>query len=297
MFNFIDEFILYITTQKRFSEHTSISYRNDLTATANFILERYEVEDLDKITFFHIRSYIVDLMKNGMSAKSVNRKISSLRSFYKYLIKKSHVDKNPMLKVVAPKIPKRLPDYVSKVDIASLFDSISIGETYAEARDYIVILLLYNTGMRKSELIGLTDGNIDFAQKRITVIGKGNKQRMIPITDDILTKVEEYVIVRNQTFGNQKSNLLLTDKGRTMYPKLVYNIVNKILVQMATNTKKSPHILRHTFATHMANNGAELNTIKELLGHSSLAATQVYTHNSIQKLKDVYRRSHPKAES
>ena len=297
MFNFIDEFILYITTQKRFSEHTSISYRNDLTATANFILERYEVEDLDKITFFHIRSYIVDLMKNGMSAKSVNRKISSLRSFYKYLIKKSHVDKNPMLKVVAPKIPKRLPDYVSKVDIASLFDSISIGETYAEARDYIVILLFYNTGMRKSELIGLTDGNIDFAQKRITVIGKGNKQRMIPITDDILTKVEEYVIVRNQTFGNQKSNLLLTDKGRTMYPKLVYNIVNKILVQMATNTKKSPHILRHTFATHMANNGAELNTIKELLGHSSLAATQVYTHNSIQKLKDVYRRSHPKAES
>ena len=297
MFNFIDDFILYITTQKRFSVHTSISYRNDLTATATFILERYEVEDLDKITFFHIRSYIVDLMKNGMSAKSVNRKISSLRSFYKYLIKKSHVDKNPMLKVVAPKIPKRLPDYVSKVDIASLFDSISIGETYAEARDYIVILLLYNTGMRKSELIGLMNENIDFAQKRITVIGKGNKQRMIPITDDILTKVEEYEIVRNQTFGDQKSNLLLTDKGRTMYPKLVYNIVNKILVQMATNTKKSPHILRHTFATHMANNGAELNTIKELLGHSSLAATQVYTHNSIQKLKDVYRRSHPKAES
>ncbi len=296
MYEFIDEFIIYLATQKRFSEHTTISYRNDLNATASFILERYEVEELDKISFFHIRSYIVDLMKKGMSAKSVNRKISSLRSFYKYLIKKSHTDINPMLKVVAPKIPKRLPDYVSKIDIAALFDSISLGETYSEARDYIVMIILYNTGIRKSELIGLRDDSIDFAQKRISVIGKGNKQRIIPVTEDLLSKVKEYIEIRNQNFAEKKPSLLRTDKGRSMYPKLVYNIVNKILVKMATNTKKSPHILRHTFATHLANNGAELNTIKELLGHSSLAATQIYTHNSIQKLKDVYSRSHPKAE-
>ena len=222
-------------------------------------------------------------------------KISSLRSFFKYLIKKSIVDKNPMLKVISPKIPKRLPDYVSKTDIAILFDSISFGNTYCEARIYIVMLLLYNTGMRKSELIGLTDENVDFAQKRIAVVGKGNKQRIIPVSNDLLTKIRKYIQIRNQSFECRESFLLLTDKGKPMYPKLVYNIVNRVLVSMATNTKKSPHILRHTFATHMANNGAELNTIKELLGHASLAATQVYTHNSIEKLKDVYSRSHPKA--
>lgn len=291
----IDNFLLYLSSQKRFSEYTVISYKNDLSSAAKYVLETYEIKDIRKVSFFHIRSYIVDLMKNGMSAKSVNRKISSLRSFYKYLIKKSHVDKNPMLKVIAPKIPKRLPDYVSKTDIATLFDSISLGDTYGESRNYIVMLLLYNTGMRKSELIGLTEESIDFAQQRITVLGKGNKQRIIPVTNDLLSKIRKYIQIRNQSFESRKSSLLLTDKGKIMYPKLVYNIVNRILVSMATNTKKSPHILRHTFATHMANNGAELNTIKELLGHASLAATQVYTHNSIEKLKDVYSRSHPKA--
>ncbi|MEJ6613340.1 MAG: tyrosine-type recombinase/integrase [Saprospiraceae bacterium] len=291
----IDNFLLYLSSQKRFSEYTVISYKNDLSSAAKYVLETYEIKDIRKVSFFHIRSYIVDLMKNGMSAKSVNRKISSLRSFYKYLIKKSIVDKNPMLKVISPKIPKRLPDYVSKTDIESLFDSISLGDTYGESRNYIVMLLLYNTGMRKSELIGLTEESIDFAQQRITVLGKGNKQRIIPVTNDLLSKIRKYIQIRNQSFESRKSSLLLTDKGKIMYPKLVYNIVNRILVSMATNTKKSPHILRHTFATHMANNGAELNTIKELLGHASLAATQVYTHNSIEKLKDVYSRSHPKA--
>ncbi|MDG1716895.1 MAG: tyrosine-type recombinase/integrase [Saprospiraceae bacterium] len=291
----IDNFLLYLSSQKRFSKYTVISYKNDLSSAAKYVLETYEIKDIRKISFFHIRSYIVDLMKNGMSPKSVNRKISSLRSFYKYLIKKSIVDKNPMLKVISPKIPRRLPDYVSKTDIAILFDSISLGNTYCEARNYIIMLLLYNTGMRKSELIGLTDESVDYAQKRIAVVGKGNKQRIIPVTNDLLTKIRKYIQIRNQSFECRESFLLLTDKGKPMYPKLVYNVVNRVLVSMATSTKKSPHILRHTFATHMANNGAELNTIKELLGHASLAATQVYTHNSIEKLKDVYSRSHPKA--
>ena len=291
----IDNFLLYLSSQKRFSKYTVISYKNDLSSAAKYDLETYEIKDIRKISFFHIRSYIVDLMKNGMSAKSVNRKISSLRSFYKYLVKKSIVDKNPMLKVISPKIPRRLPDYVSKTDIAILFDSISFGNTYCEARNYIIMLLLYNTGMRKSELIGLTDESVDYAQKRIAVVGKGNKQRIIPVTNDLLTKIRKYIQIRNQSFECRESFLLLTDKGKPMYPKLVYNVVNRVLVSMATSTKKSPHILRHTFATHMANNGAELNTIKELLGHASLAATQVYTHNSIEKLKDVYSRSHPKA--
>ena len=297
MFDRIDDFLIYLTTQKRFSPHTVTSYKNDLSATAQYVLEIYEIEDIKQISFFHIRSYIVNLMKNGMTAKSVNRKISSLRSFYKYLVKKEFVDTNPMLKIVAPKIPKRLPDYVSKSDVSVLFDTLPYGDEYVEARNFIVILLLYNTGMRKSELISLTQHSIDFAQKRLTVIGKGNKERIIPVSDDLLSKVDRYIKIRNQTFESAAVNLLLTEKGKVMYPKLVYNIVNKVLVQIASNTKKSPHILRHTFATHMANNGAELNAIKELLGHASLAATQVYTHNSIQKLKDVYQRSHPKAQS
>lgn len=297
MLDLVDEFLIYLATQKRFSKHTVTSYKNDLHATTQYVLENYEVEDIRKISFFHIRSYIVSLMKNGMTAKSVNRKISSLRSFYKYLVKKGFVDSNPMLKIVAPKIPKRLPDYVSKNEVSLLFDTLPFGEGYIESRNYIIILLLYNTGMRKSELISLTLRSIDYAQKRITVVGKGNKERIIPVTDSLLNKVTKYIEIRNASFDAAPDNLLLTEKGRVMYPKLVYNIVNRVLVQIATNTKKSPHILRHTFATHMANNGAELNTIKELLGHASLAATQVYTHNSIQKLKDVYRRSHPKARS
>jgi len=293
----ITEFLSYLESQKRCSKNTILSYNNDLLSAAIYFNKTYAISQIDQVSFFHIRSYIVSLLTGGMSSKSVNRKISSLRSFYKYLMKKSCVDSNPMLKVVAPKVSKRLPDYVSKIDMSKLFDSLSFDKSFKEARNYMIILLLYNTGMRKAELIGLQDQDINYLQKRISVTGKGNKQRMVPISEHLIVKLKEYLQIRNQSFDSRDNTLLLTEKGKTMYPKLVYNIVNRVLLQIATNTKKSPHILRHTFATHMANNGAELNAIKELLGHASLAATQVYTHNSIQKLKDVHSRSHPKAQT
>jgi len=296
MFEQIDEFLSYLSTQKRYSIHTITSYKNDISSAVTYFISLYEIETIETVKFFHLRSYIVAQLKQGMSAKTVNRKISALRSFYKYLVKKDIVIVNPMLKIVAPKIPKRLPDFVSKSDVSTLFDSLPFGHLFSETRDYIIILILYNTGIRKSELIGLTNKSIDFAQKRMSVVGKGNKERIIPISTSLIVKLKQYIKLRNTTFGLAGNTLLLTDKGNKLYPKFVYNVVNRVLTEIATNTRKSPHILRHTFATHMANNGAELNCIKELLGHSSLAATQIYTHNSIQKLKDVHTRTHPKGQ-
>jgi len=296
MFEQIDEFLSYLSTQKRYSIHTITSYKNDISSAVTYFISLYEIETIETVKFFHLRSYIVAQLKQGMSAKTVNRKISALRSFYKYLVKKDIVIVNPMLKIVAPKIPKRLPDFVSKSDVSTLFDSLPFGDLFSETRDYIIILILYNTGIRKSELIGLTNKSIDFAQKRMSVVGKGNKERIIPISTSLIVKLKQYIKLRNTTFGLAGNTLLLTDKGNKLYPKFVYNVVNRVLTEIATNTRKSPHILRHTFATHMANNGAELNCIKELLGHSSLAATQIYTHNSIQKLKDVHARTHPKGQ-
>ena len=296
MFEQIDEFLSYLSTQKRYSIHTITSYKNDISSAVTYFISLYEIETIETVKFFHLRSYIVAQLKQGMSAKTVNRKISALRSFYKYLVKKDIVIVNPMLKIVAPKIPKRLPDFVSKSDVSTLFDSLPFGDLFSETRDYIIILILYNTGIRKSELIGLTNKSIDFAQKRLSVVGKGNKERIIPISTSLIVKLKQYIKLRNTTFGLAGNTLLLTDKGNKLYPKFVYNVVNRVLTEIATNTRKSPHILRHTFATHMANNGAELNCIKELLGHSSLAATQIYTHNSIQKLKDVHTRTHPKGQ-
>jgi len=268
MFEQIDEFLSYLSTQKRYSIHTITSYKNDISSAVTYFISLYEIETIETVKFFHLRSYIVAQLKQGMSAKTVNRKISALRSFYKYLVKKDIVIVNPMLKIVAPKIPKRLPDFVSKSDVSTLFDSLPFGDLFSETRDYIIILILYNTGIRKSELIGLTNKSIDFAQKRMSVVGKGNKERIIPISTSLIVKLKQYIKLRNTTFGLAGNTLLLTDKGNKLYPKFVYNVVNRVLTEIATNTRKSPHILRHTFATHMANNGAELNCIKELLGHS-----------------------------
>ena len=201
-----------------------------------------------------------------------------------------------MLKIVAPKVPKRLPEFIRESEINKLFDNIEMGVVFFTARNYLTLLILYETGMRKAELISIKDEDIDTFKNQISVIGKGDKQRIIPISIALLDNIQKYQSLRDIQFTTKPGQfLLLTDKGKKMYPKLVYNIIHAQLSLIATNSKKSPHILRHSFATHMANYGAELNSIKELLGHSSLAATQIYTHNSIQKLKEVYQRSHPKA--
>lgn len=290
----LQDFLTYLQRHKRSSENTITSYRNDLDALADYLESQYQLNLWSEVKHFHIRAFIVSLMKEGVTPKSINRKISAFRSFYRFLMRSGVVETNPMLKIVAPKIPKRLPEFITSSEMKKLFDSLDPGDDFTSSRNVLILSLLYHTGIRRAELINIKDYDIDKIRNLITVIGKGNKQRAIPINDKLLSLIESYCQYRTQ-IDRLSNHLLCTEKGKPLYPKLVYNIVHKHLSLIATQTKKSPHILRHTFATHMANNGAELNSIKELLGHANLSATQVYTHNSIQQLKKVYERAHPKS--
>jgi integrase/recombinase XerC len=243
------------------------------------------------------------MKEKNISSKTINRKISSLKSFFKYLIKTGVLEQTPMSKVITPKVNKRLPDFIKVEDADKLINSLRNTEGWKGLNTKMLITLFYNTGMRLSELINLKEGQIDFGKKQIKVLGKGNKERIIPVSTEIITAIKNYIQYKRKEFdkmstGHEKSDdaLLVTEKGKKMYPKYPYLVVKSFLgSEVKTLNKKSPHVLRHSFATHLSNNGANLNAIKELLGHSSLAATQVYTHNTIEKLKDVYKKAHPKA--
>lgn len=294
----VDQFIEYLRVVKKYSENTCISYTNDLTAFTEYCEKVYELYLLTEINHLHIRSWIVDNMKQGISAVSVNRKISSLRSFYKWLIKNDLIENNPMLKISAPKMPKRLPIVIHDINIQKLVEKPLASadeqqDTYKMSRDLFIIILLYSTGIRRAELVSLKISDFDLSRKEVRVVGKGNKVRSIPLTEMLIKHIKEYMAVRLVTEDNGCDALFLTDKGRPIYPKMVYEIVTRQLSSLTTLSKRSPHVLRHTFATHMLDNGADLNGIKEILGHASLAATQIYTHSSIQKLKDVYNKAHP----
>ena len=237
-------------------------------------------------------------MQSDYTAKSVNRKLSTLKSYYKYLKKMGLIKINPSSKISGPKLPKRLPTVIREVDLERGFDLIdedkSVEKDFSTYRDELIIMLLYQTGMRRSELINLKDADVDRQRLEIKVLGKGNKERLIPITHQLAEDIEGYQKVRDNAYEDKADKLLLTDKGKALYPKYVYNKVSAWISQYSTSIKQSPHVLRHSFATHLANNGAELNAIKELLGHASLAATEVYVHNSIERLKDVYHKAHPR---
>ena len=291
----IVDFVAYLREVKQYSKHTTTSYHTDLEQFRTYLV-LFEIDDVQIVSHVHIRSWVVALMESNISAKSVNRKISSLRTFFSYLKRQEIVLKNPMQKVSAPKIPKRLPKYVDQQKISQILDDPILEKSHAILREHLVISLFYHTGIRRSELIGLKLEDVDLTQKQIKVLGKGNKERLIPLNKQIVEELSEYIEVRNRTFGTMETSLILTDKGKAAYPKLIYNIVSKVLKKYNASDKTSPHVLRHTFATHLTANGAELNAIKELLGHSSLAATQIYTHNSIERLKEVYDKSHPKSK-
>jgi len=292
----IDKFISYLKFEKRYSDHTITSYKNDLRQFTLYVNEQYGIEDIEEMQHTYVRSWIVFLMGNKITPKSINRKISSLRSFYQYLRKKGKIDKNPMAKITAPKIAKRLPQYVMENEMESLFDLIDVEQTFSSIRDRLILELLYATGMRRAELIQLKNADIYLANRFIKVLGKGNKERLIPVGKDLLENIMRYKEEREKTFDHlDHSYLLVTDKGKSLYPKFVYNTVKRYLSLVTTMEKKSPHILRHSFATHLSNNGADLNAIKELLGHANLSATQIYTHNSISRLQEIYKASHPKA--
>ena len=296
--SFLISFIDYLKFEKRYSPHTIASYNNDISQFSFFIAKTYTGITIDKIGHNHIRSWMVELVNNSISSKSINRKISSLRSFYNYLMKQAIVSKNPTLKIVTPKIAKRLPEFIQERNIAKIFDNIIDGD-FEDFRNRLIIELFYSTGIRRIELINIKDGDIDSALCTIKVLGKGNKERIIPLSKNLLLRIERYIKLRAEFFEDSHYDeiFFVTSKGSKMYPKLVYNIVRKYLSDVTTSSKRSPHILRHTFATHMMNGGADLNAVKELLGHANLAATQIYTHNSIEKLKEVYKKAHPKSEN
>jgi integrase/recombinase XerC len=296
MNNTIIKFAEYLEFEKRFSKNTILSYSNDLKQFKVYLKALYNSLELKDITHIHIRSWMVDLVEKKLTAKSINRKVSTLRSFFNFLQRQKIVDSNPTAKIITPKIPKRLPSFILESQIEKLFDTIPLNN-FEDTRNRLIIELIYSTGMRRSELINLRDLDVDFSNRMIKVLGKGSKERYIPIAPKMIDKLKAWIALRNKHFADKQCDvaLFLTSKGKILYPKALYNIVISYLSTVTTAEKRSPHILRHSFATHLMNKGADLNAVKELLGHSSLAATQVYTHNSIEKLKEVYKKAHPKS--
>lgn len=289
-------FFQYLEFEKRFSPHTLIAYKNDIQQFLKYIEQAYDLTDLALVRHLHVRSWIVELIQSGIAARSVNRKLSALKTYFRFLLKRGHVQHNPMLKVIAPQTGKRLPVFVHKEKVSNLLDHTEFGEGYPASRDKTIMEVLYSTGMRRSELIGLQKGDIDFDRQSLKVLGKGGKERLIPFGPKLSAILKGYLQLRKETFEAAGNHLFLTDKGKVLYPKFVYRLVKKHLSAVTTLEQRSPHVLRHSFATHLSDNGADLNAIKELLGHSNLAATQIYTHNSIERLKEVYRQAHPKSD-
>jgi integrase/recombinase XerC len=293
--NYKESFLQYLQIEKRYSLHTVRSYLNDLDQFYLFLSSLGLPEDPLTVTSGDIRSWIVSMLENEYSSASVHRKISCLRVFYRYLRKEGILKTDPLEKVVLPKRKKRLPVFVEEDTMTGLLDNTIFGEGFAGVRDRTIIELLYQTGMRRAELIGLRDNDVDLAEGSLKVTGKRNKQRIIPLLNPFIKRLEEYIKVRNENIETTQNGwFFITDKGNKLYDKYVYNTVNNYLAMVTTIEKKSPHILRHTFATHMLNRGADLNSIKELLGHANLSATQIYTHNTFEKLRDVYQKRHPR---
>ena len=292
-----ESFLQYLQIEKRYSVHTVRSYLNDLDQFQSFLAGIGQTEDFVQVTSHDIRAWIVSLIDNNYATVSVHRKVSCLRVFYRYLRKEGVMRSDPLEKVVLPKRKKRLPVFVEEASMEKLLDEYNFGDSFAGIRNHTIIEMLYTTGMRRSELIGLHDNDFDLAEGTVKVTGKRNKQRIIPLLKPFISRLEEYMIKRDETVEKKNNNgwFFITDKGNKLYDKYVYNTVTDYLAMVTTIEKKSPHILRHTFATHMLNRGADLNSIKEFLGHANLSATQIYTHNTFEKLKKIYKQAHPRA--
>ena len=286
-----NKFITYLSSEKRFSEHTIKSYTTDLKQFTSFLSSEFQIiDEINEISFQIIRTWIASLLEKGINPRSVNRKISTLKTYFKFLIREGVLIENPITKVVAPKSKKRLPIFIEEDQIASLLNEVQFEEGFIGQRNKLIIELFYVTGIRLSELINIKISDVDFNNQSIKVLGKRNKERIIPLSSNVVNDLN--IFIEN----NQKNKYLFTNlEGDKLYNKLVYRLVNKYIAKISSVNKKSPHILRHTFATHMLNNGADINAIKELLGHANLSATQVYTHNTIEKLKTVYKQAHPRA--
>ena len=290
----IQPFLNYIKFEKRYSQHTLAAYQRDLREFGEFLIKDFEAPALNTVTSGIIRSWMAELKEKGNSAKSINRKISTLKSFFLFLMKQKEIEQTPLATVVTPKISKRLPAFVAEKDIDTLFNYVEFNDDWKGRTDRLVLLVFYNTGMRLSELVNLKESQVDAYYSQLKVLGKGNKERLIPLSKELLAELKCY-IAEKPVKAESVQNVFVNEKGKALYDKYVYKLVKQNLALITTLQKKSPHILRHTFATHLTNSGADINAVKELLGHSSLAATQVYTHNNIEKLKEAYKKAHPKA--
>jgi integrase/recombinase XerC len=292
----LNTFLKYLEFEKRYSKHTLISYQNDLNQFSKFLENQYHLQDLLKTEHRHIRAWIVALMQEKLNPKSINRKIISLRAFFKFAISREAVAQNPTQKIKALKTSKELPQFVQEKEMDYLLSIIEFPDDFEGSRDALIMELLYGTGIRLSELIGLKYSDFNLQSKTIRVLGKGNKERIIPFHTQIWSRLNNYMSHKNKMVsGNESTPLIVSNNGNEAYPMMINRITKKYLNQVTTITKTSPHVLRHTFATHLLNKGADLNAVKDMLGHSSLAATQVYTHNSLDKLKKVFDQAHPKA--
>ena len=291
----IESFLDYLRLERNYSEKTIVSYGIDLREFEGYLKKTEEILDLKKAHADHVRNWMVSLMDNGRVATSVNRKLSSLRSFYRYLLGRKEVKANPMLKVVGPKKEKPLPSFVREKDMDRLLDEIPFANDYEGFRDRAILEMFYATGMRLSELIGLDDADVDFSARLIKVTGKRNKQRLIPFGNELEEDLRIYIKVRDEALPNGSDAFFVRKDGKRMYPMQVYRLVKRNLSKVVTLKKRSPHVLRHTFATAMLNDCAELRAVKELLGHESLTTTEVYTHTTFEELKKVYELAHPRA--
>ena len=291
-----ESFLQYLKIEKRYSPLTVRSYLNDLDQFDKYLNLQGSSGKPEEIGYHDVRSWIVSLIENGYSPVSIHRKISSLRVFYRHLRRVGLVSNDPLEKVVLPKIRKRLPVFVDEGSLGKLLDEYEFGDDFDGIRNRTIIEMLYTTGMRRAELTGLRDADVDISGASVKVTGKRNKQRIIPLLKPFTVKLVDYVRIRSEKFpDNRLEWFFVGNKGNKLYDKYVYNTVRKYLSMVTTIEKKGPHILRHTFATHMLNNGADLNSIKEFLGHANLSATQIYTHNSFEKLRKIYKQAHPRA--
>jgi len=292
-----ESFINYLKYEKRYSAHTIVAYQNDLDQFVDFstiVVGEFHVKEVSSDM---VRGWLLHLMEQGLSPRSIHRKITSVKAFYNYLMREQIVDFNPAINQTLPKVRKKLPTFVSEENLSLLLDSGgNFGDDFSGRRDKLIVSLFYGTGIRLSELMNLKEQDVDSEARLIRVLGKRQKERIIPYPAEINNLFESYVIARNKQIGYKTEYLLVTGKGKQIYEKLIYRVVKNNLAKVTSLEKKSPHVLRHTYATHLLNKGADLNAVKELLGHSNLAATQVYTHTTFEKLRDSYKQAHPRGD-
>jgi integrase/recombinase XerC len=288
------DFLQHLRFEKRFSPNTLTAYQRDIEAFSHYLLTEYKIDNIGSVTHFHIRGWLAGMKEEKYTPRTLNRKLSSLSAFYKYLRKNGHTDINPIRKLHSQRLPERLPVSLKETEISHLLEELQFGEGFGGLTDRLICELLYSTGMRRNELQELRENDIEWGLGQIRILGKGNKERLMPASEAILDSLREYIREKRKLEVYDETHLLNLENGKPLYANYIYRTVKKYMALSTTMKKKSPHVLRHSFATHLLNNGANIQAIKDLLGHSSLAATQIYTHNNIDKLKEIHKQNHPR---